>query len=101
MRRLGPKLVTATAKPTIGMLFRGRIRERDLTVAALAKHAGVSYDYMYGVVNDREKLSIPVALKVAPLLGFDARELLVMQLQRKIQLVQKKMASTQGSSRPG
>jgi addiction module HigA family antidote len=85
---------------TVGGVIIATIRKRGMTVAAFARDTDVRYDRLNAVINDREKLSIPVALKIAPALGMEPDELLMMQLRQKIETVRKKMALHDHSPRP-
>jgi plasmid maintenance system antidote protein VapI len=85
---------------TVGEHILATIRLRKLTIASLAREADVRYDFLSAIIHGRQKLSIPMALKLAPSLGLDASELLVMQLKRKIEGVKRKMASRDQSPSP-
>jgi len=84
----------------IGALLRQALDERDLTIAELARLAEVTYEHMHGVVSNRQPLSIPLALKIGPILEVDPMDLLRQQLELKVCDVSKKMASRGTPPRP-
>jgi plasmid maintenance system antidote protein VapI len=84
---------------TVGAVIGDAIRHRGVTIAALARDADVRYDFLNAVIHNRERLSIPVALKLGPVLGLEPHDLLVMQLEQKIEIVRRKMASRDHSTR--
>jgi plasmid maintenance system antidote protein VapI len=97
---MATNFVEPKSPPAVGAFILDEIRARQSTIASVARHAGVRYDFLNAIIHGRQKLSIPIALKVAPALGLDASDLLVMQLRQKIEIVRKKMAPSDDSPRP-
>jgi plasmid maintenance system antidote protein VapI len=74
---------------TVESILRDCIRRHDISIAELARSTKVSYEHMYAVVTERESLSIPMALKISSRLRIDPMELLVLQLQKKVERAKK------------
>jgi plasmid maintenance system antidote protein VapI len=88
---MGKNSDTSQMTKPVGDVIIGGIRERGITIAAFARQTAVRYDILSAVIHHREKLSIPVALKIAPALGMEPDDLLVMQLKQKIEAERKRL----------
>lgn len=56
-----------------------------LTYAQLATRCGLSITYIHDVCNARAPLSVRAATIIAPIIGLDARDLLIAQLDAELE----------------
>ncbi len=92
---------TRPETPTsVGDVIVAAIRQRRMTIAALARCAGVRYDYLNAITRNQEPISTLYALKIAPEIGMEPEALLLLQVRQNIEVARKKMALRDHSPRP-
>jgi plasmid maintenance system antidote protein VapI len=79
-----------TRKPLADMLYEMLVTSRDKTVTEVAREMGMARPSFSNVINGNASLSVDLALKIEKKFGFQARALLIQQLDEQISAARKR-----------
>jgi addiction module HigA family antidote len=77
-------------QPLADMLYEMLVTSRDKTVTEAAREMGMSRPNFSKVINGNASLSVELALRIEKKFGFQARALLIQQLDEQISAARKR-----------
>jgi plasmid maintenance system antidote protein VapI len=77
-------------QPLADMLYEMLVTSRDKTVTDVAREFQMSRPAFSNVINGNASLSVELALKIEKKFGFQARSLLIQQLDEQISAARKR-----------